>query len=560
MKAIYLVALGLGAFVFGYRVYSRYIAEKIFRLDPDFKTPAHEFRDDVDFIPTDRRVLFGHHFTSVAGAAPIVGPAIAVIWGWLPAFLWVVIGTVAAGAVHDFATIWISVRHKARSMCNLTTHIIGARSKWLFLLVVFILLTMVNAVFALLISTLFVQNPGAVLPVWIQMPIAMTVGYLIYRRGNKLLVPSLTALVLLYVFVALGWQFQDHVYGTVLPTVMRDSNVPWIVVMLAYCFLASSLPIWFLLQPRDYINAHQLLLALGVIFLGVLVLNPTVQAPAINSADTGSPSLIPFLFITVACGAISGFHGLVGSGTTSKQLAAETDARYVGYLGTLGEGSLALTSIVVCTAGFATFDLWKEHYASWGNAASGGLTAYVNGVAVMAGGVGIPLELGKVFASVVVICFAATSLDSSVRIQKYILNEFGEDFGISPLRNTWVASLVAVLLSGLLALHDGVGRGGMVLWPLFGTSNQLLAGLSLLVVTLYLRRLDRPSWITLVPMGFMLAMTTWAMVVQLFDHIQHGRAFLILMGSVILFCELWLIAEALTVVRNGRRNAVPENA
>ncbi|MBA2243777.1 MAG: carbon starvation protein A, partial [Gemmatimonadetes bacterium] len=351
MSSVVLLIVGLLAFATGYRFYSRYLAAHIYRLDPDFRTPAHEFEDGVDYVPTNRHVLFGHHFTSVAGAAPIVGPAIAVIWGWLPAFLWVVIGTIFAGAVHDFGALWISARHKGHSIGTLTQGIIGSRARTLFLLIIFFLLLMVNAVFAVIIANLFIAHPGAILPVWGELPIAIAVGFLVYKTRAGILLPSLVALMLLYVLIWVGqfWQPQMFDLFGFAPTAAQlaaaggdlaaaqaaaDTDgvrATWIIVLLIYGFIASSLPVWVLLQPRDYINSHQLFVALAVIFGGVLLLNPPIMAPMISDhLPADAPGWFPLLFITIACGAISGAHGLVASGTTSKQLDRETDARLVG--------------------------------------------------------------------------------------------------------------------------------------------------------------------------------------------------------------------------------------
>jgi carbon starvation protein len=284
-------------------------------------------------------VLFGHHFTSVAGAAPIVGPAIAVIWGWLPAFLWVVLGTIFAGAVHDFGTLWISTRHKGNSIGTLTERIVGGRARVLFLLIIFFLLLMVNAVFAVVIANLFVANHGAVLPVWGSLVVAVIVGLLIYRTGAGILWPSLAALAVLYLLIWTGQyvEFSLPDFFGFAPTEAQLAagggdavlaqeaarvdgvRAGWVIILFVYAFFASVLPVWVLLQPRDYVNSHQLFVALGIIFLGVIVVNPEVVAPAVNrNLPADAPSWFPLLFITIACGAISGFHGLVASGTSSK--------------------------------------------------------------------------------------------------------------------------------------------------------------------------------------------------------------------------------------------------
>ncbi len=573
MSSIALLIVGLSAFVTGYMFYSRYIAEKIYRLDPDFVTPAHEFEDGVDYLPTNRNVLFGHHFTSVAGAAPIVGPAIAVIWGWLPAFLWVVLGTVFAGAVHDFGTLWISTRHKANSIGTLAGQIVGDRGRVLFLLVIFFLLLLVNAVFAVVISNLFLANPGAVFPVWGSLAVAVVVGLLIYRFKVGLLWPSLGALAVLYIMIWMG-QFipleLPDFFGFAPTAAQLDAaggdavaaqaaaavdgvRAGWVIILFVYAFFASVLPVWLLLQPRDYVNSHQLFVALGIIGLGVIFTNAPVVAPAINTElPADAPNWFPLLFVTIACGAISGFHGLVASGTSSKQLDKETDARYVGYGGAVGEGSLALMSILATTAGFAVVvgaDGWHEHYGSWASASAGGTNAFVQGVGYLAQGIGIPAELAIIFAAVVVISFAATTMDTGVRLMRYIISELGVEYKINLAQNRWVSTFLAVACCGMLALGVDRGAGGMRLWPLFGTTNQLTGAMSLLVITLFLMSLKRNIWVTLVPLTFLLVMTTWAMVINLIEYATDQTWMLLGVGGAIFVLVLWLSFEALAALR-----------
>ena len=573
VSSIVLLLVGLSAFATGYLVYSRYVAQKIYRLDPDFRTPAHEFEDGVDFLPTNRNVLFGHHFTSVAGAAPIVGPAIAVIWGWLPAFLWVVLGTIFAGAVHDFGTLWISTRHKANSIGTLAGKIVGDRGRVLFMLVIFFLLLLVNAVFAVVISNLFIGNPGAVLPVWGSLVVAITVGFLIYRSGLGLLWPSLGALAVLYFLIWVGQsvplQLPDFFNFDPTPTQMAAAGgdqaaaaaaattdgvrAGWVIVLFVYAFFASVLPVWLLLQPRDYVNSHQLFVALGIIGLGIIFTNAPVVAPAINTelpADT--PNWFPLLFVTIACGAISGFHGLVSSGTSSKQLDKETDARYVGYGGAVGEGSLALTAILATTAGFAVVvgvDGWHDHYGSFASASAGATQAFVQGVGYLAQGIGIPQGLAVTFAAVVVISFAATTMDTGVRLQRYIISELGAEYRIKFAQNRWIATTLAVSSCALLALGVDRGAGGMRLWPLFGTTNQLTGAMSLLVISLFLFSLKRRIWVTVMPLGFLLVMTTWAMVINMIGYWTSETWLLFGVGGAIFVLVLWLVFEALAAIR-----------
>jgi carbon starvation protein len=566
-----LLVSGLAAFLSGYLFYSRYLAERIYRLDPDFRTPAHEFEDGIDYLPTNRHVLFGHHFTSVAGAAPIVGPAIAVIWGWLPAFLWVMLGTVFAGAVHDFGALWISTRHKGQSIGTLTDGIIGPRARTLFLLIILFLVLMVTAVFAVVIANLFIANPGAILPIWGEIPIALAVGLLVYRTRVGILLPSLAALGMLYLMIYLGqfWQPQMFDLFGFAPTAAQleaaggdlaraqaaaatdGVRATWVVALLAYASIASILPVWLLLQPRDYINSHQLFVAVAVILGGVLIVRPEVVAPAVN--PVAEPSWFPLLFITIACGAISGFHGLVASGTTSKQLDRETDARYVGYGGAIGEGTLALCSILACTAGFAMLvgrEAWQQQYATFASAAAGGIDAFVQGVGWIAeSALRIPHELAVIFAAVVVISFAATTMDSAMRILRYILQELGSQYRVTALQNGAAATVLGAVLVAALALGVDRGAGGMRIWPLFGTTNQLTGGLTLLVVSVFLLSLGRRAWVTLVPMAFLLVMTTWAMLTQLASYLDLQQWLLFGLGAAVFALEVWLILEAVAVFR-----------
>ena len=356
MNALLVAILGLVVFALGYRYYSKFIAERIFRLDPNYVTPAHKYKDGVDFVPTNKFVLWGHHFTSVAGAAPILGPAIAVYWGWLPAVLWVILGTVFAAGVHDFGTLVVSVRNKGQSMGTLAHRLVGQRAKVLFLFIILILVLMINAVFAWVISNLFITFPASVVPVFIQIPLALWIGHSVYKKNGKMLVPSLIALALMYIMAVVSSRVEflqidivKYFGGEAAAGWFGLSSVGtaffiWIIILMIYVYIASTLPVWKLLQPRDFINSHQLIVGLLILYLGLAFTNPTITAPVTNI--TTDVSWFPLLFITIACGAISGFHGLVSSGTSSKQLNKETDARFVGYLGAVGEGILALISIL----------------------------------------------------------------------------------------------------------------------------------------------------------------------------------------------------------------------
>jgi carbon starvation protein len=561
MPGIVVAVVAGGLFFLGYRYYSRYIAERVYALDPNFVTPSHEFEDGVDYVPTNKHVLFGHHFTSVAGAAPIVGPAIAVFWGWLPALLWVVLGTIFAAGVHDFGSIVVSVRNRAQNIGTLTSSVINARSRTLFLGIIFFLLTMVNAVFAVVIAILFEANPGAVIPIFGEIPIAIFIGQYVYRTRTSALGPSLLGVLALYLLILVGREFPIEITGLA-DTFGIGTRTAWVIIMFIYAAIASRLPVWLLLQPRDYINSHQLFIALGVIFLGLLIGMNEIVAPAVRSdIPEGSPNWFPFLFVTIACGAISGFHSLVSSGTTSKQLDKETDARYVGYMGSVGEGSLAVGSILAATAGVATLGAWQEGYVDFPTASAGGIGAFVAGVGEFVSNLGIPDSLGIIFASVVVISFAATTMDTGVRLQRYIIQEIGDVARIRGIaRNLNVATGLAVGIPLVMAILPGGGEQGYTfgrLWTLFGTTNQLTAGLALSVIAVWVVGKGRNPTSVLVPLVFLLAMTSWALLENLRTFIDNGDWVLAPLDAVIFAFALWLIVEAIGAYRRATTGVAP---
>ncbi len=571
MSAIWLAVFGLVVFFLGYRFYSKYVAEKIYRLDPEYVTPAHQFNDGIDFVPTQKWVLWGHHFTSVAGAAPIVGPAIALYWGWLPALLWVVLGTAFAAGVHDFGALVLSARNKGQSIGTLCNRLIGKHAKILFLFIILILLLMVNAVFAWVIASLFIKEPGSVLSIFIQIPLAIWVGYSVLRKKGRMLWPALIALAVMYgaAVVASRVEFLQidlvRYMGGDGATVMGLDAVSmafliWIAVLLIYVYFASTLPVWVLLQPRDYINAQQLVVGLLMLYGGLLVLNPQLTAPAYNGEAT--TSWFPLLFITIACGAISGFHGLVASGTSSKQLDKETDARQVGYLGAVGEGSLALIVIIAVATFFGTQGDYFGTYSSFTEAGRRGVGAFVGGAGQLASGLGIPADIARTIVAVIIISFAATTLDTALRLLRYIIAELGTEYKINWITGRHAATGIAVaLVAALVLLPDGgrgLGSGGYLLWPLFGTANQLLAGITLMLVSLWLWRQGRSALPTIIPMIFLLFMTIWAMTQQVvFDWSGMGESdakwLLFVLGAVILGFALWILLEAVMVFRNPQK-------
>jgi carbon starvation protein len=554
MSSVFIIVFGLIGFTFGWFVYSKFIAEKIYRLDPDYVTPAHEFNDGVDFVPTNKFVLWGAHFTSVAGAAPIVGPAIAVYWGWGPALLWVTLGSIFFAGVHDMGALWASTRHKAKSIGALSEDVVGARTRSLFMVVIFLLLLMVNAVFGTIIASEMVEIPTSVFPAWAAIPVAIGIGVLIRKQYNLLLI-SIVGVGILYLSIYVGSVMPLELPGDIFGL---GDNGNWIILLFVYAGIASSLPVWLLLQPRDYINGAQLVVGLFVLYGAVLLTMPEVTAPMINdNLATGTPPIFPMLFVTIACGALSGFHGIVASGTSSKQLNNEKDARFVGYLGALGEGTLALITITAVTGSLYAANAadWNGIYASFG---SGGSSAFIaGGAALITEGWGIPLSFSQTMLAVMVVLFAGTTMDAGLRLQRYIIQEWGSIYEIAPLKNNIVSTLVAVFSCLILAFGASngqyLGDGGMLIWPLFGASNQILAALTLLVVSIFLMRLGRPAIYTLVPMVFIIVVAFWASALQLVGFYNGGDWLLMGMSLAVMAASIIVVLEASSVIGKIRR-------
>ncbi len=554
MNSLILIILTFAGYLLAYRLYGRFLARKILRLSVNRKMPSHEFRDDVDFVPTKPHIIYGHHFTTIAGLGPIVGPAIGIIWGWLPAFLWVFMGSIFMGAVHDFTTLVVSARNRGKSIGELTGDIISPSTRYSLQFIMQLLLFIVLAVFAMIVGTLFVMYPEAVIPVWFQIPVAIWLGRKI-KRGKNDLVYSIIALLLLYGFVILGVNFP-----VILPWEQSTSVVIWCIVLFIYVFFASTLPVQILLQPRDYINSHQLLVAMVFLILGVIVAHPVISAPAVNQAafspESDVPDLAPIMFIVIACGAISGFHSLASSGTTVKQVDKEVDALPIGYGAMITESFLAVLVIVAAGAGlgmgleddgqfFRGIDAYRHHYASWSsaNGLASKLDAFIIGSANLFSALGIPVKYGAAFVVVFIVSFANTTLDSAARIQRISLQEIftGKDQKIrKPINNRYIATAIIVTAAAAMTFFKPGGQGAMVLWPLFGSLNQLMAALALGIVTVFMVIKNIPKYYTLIPMVVILSITIWAMVENIIRYIASGEILLVVLSLLILVLTGWL--------------------
>jgi len=570
LPAVWVIAFVAVVLLVAYRWYGTFLVKRVFGVDDASPTPAHTLRDDVDYVPAPAPVLFGHHFASIAGLGPLLGPAIAVVWGWLPALIWIVIGSIFIGAVHDAGCLVASIRNRARSIADVTADVMGHRARTLFLLFAIFALSLAMGVFVVNISTLFAPGAGAaegghvpqaVLPSTMLIVIALVVGVLHYRVRLPLAPLTVGAVALSLLFIWIGVRLPVTGVAGISLNPQR-----WTYALMLYAFVASILPVWLLLQPRDYVNSFQLYLGMVLLFVGTVAGSPQMVAPAVNASAQGLQPLFPMLFITVACGAVSGFHALVASGTTSKQLSKESHVQPVAYGGMLTEGLLATLALVSVSAGFGSFGEWSSRYADWKSAGTHALSNFVHGAGVIISSCGLPLDLAKVFIATVAVGFALTTLDSGTRLIRYNIQELGGAWRLSVLQRPLVATAVAVCFIGGFALMrspDPVTGQlkplGSILWQLFGTSNQLLAGLSLLVVSLYLRALGRASAYTAVPMAFMLVVTVSALLWSMWNFWNQGNWLLLSIAGVILLLAMWLVKEAMQTIRQSvfAFNALP---
>jgi carbon starvation protein len=568
MLTLLVMILTFFGYILFYRLYGRYIGRRIFGLDNKRIPPSVAREDGVDYVPTRKEIIFGHHFTSIAGTGPIVGPAIAIIWGWIPAVIWVFLGSAIIGAVHDFSALIISMRNEGKSISEITSKYINRRTRIFFFIVVFLALWIVIAIFGLVIAIIFSMFPSSVLAVWLQIPIAIYLGRLIYKQGKNVITWAIFAVLAMYITMIAGSYLPIN-----LPEVLGiPATGLWTIILFIYAYIASVLPVTTLLQPRDFINAFQLLIAMTLLTLGVLFATlfggMELVAPAVQLSPPEAPPVWPFLFITIACGAISGFHALVASGTSAKQVRSETDSLFVGYGSMLVEGALATLVIIAVAAGIGMgytsgeqtltgLSAWTNHYSSWTAAAGLGskISAFVIGAANMIATLGIPHKIAIVIMGVFVASFAGTTLDTATRIQRYVISELGADFKIDQFRNRHVATSFAVISAAILAFASGAdGKGALALWPLFGAVNQTLAALALIIATLYLRNMGGWKWIiTGIPALFMSIMTLWASFMNQTQFGTDNNLLLQIINAAIVLIVAWIIVEGVVKFFSGEK-------
>lgn len=565
MSAATLITLALLLFIGAYFIYGRYLS-RLFGVDPQRKTPAHENQDGVDYVPTKVPVLLGHHFASIAGAAPIIGPVLAVVYGWVPVLIWVVLGSILLGGVHDFAALMASIRHGGKTIGEVIEDHVGRTGKRLFLAFAWCLVVLVIAAFADAVSNVFTSQPATATSSFLFIIVAVGFGFCVYRFKTSLWISSIIGVALLIGCIGLGLKYELDMVKLVSPTAVEQAEgqgateaeaaaadtaladrakLNWKLILFVYVFFAAVMPVWVLLQPRDYLSSFLLyaLLIAGVV--GVFVANPKIEYSAFTAFRVeGKGTMFPMLFVMVACGAISGFHSLVSSGTTAKQLDKETHAQPVAYGSMLIEGLLAVIALLTAAT--------MVHANYTGLLASGGpINVFSSGIARFVSHMNISEEIGKTFAALAISAFALTTLDTATRLGRFMFQEFFEGMGQNNIlaKNRYIGTTVTIVAAATLSLS----KGKAAIWPLFGSANQLLASLSLLAITVWLTKENRRTHIVKVPMIFMFCVAFTAISLMVYGNITaEDKSWpLIIVSVALLTVALALIANAWHSLRNG---------
>ncbi len=577
MDSVILILMGIILFFIAYRTYGRFISKKL-NIDNQRKTPAHELNDGVDYVPAKSPVLLGHHFASIAGAGPILGPVIASTFGWVPVFIWIILGGIFFGGVHDMTALVASMRHRGKSIGQIIESYLGKSGKILFLIFAYLTLILVIAVFCKIVAKTFVTVPAVATSSILFIVVAVIFGLVIYRRKWPLLPTSIIGVALLFVCISLGSRFPVSVYpwfqqpateaaatrlvengiieSTDNPDTLRqafiDNQMPefaqdikaaeakatnfWVFILLIYIFIAATTPVWALLQPRDYLNSFLLYILLIGGVLGLFFTRPAMLLPQVTQFKTNIGYLFPVLFVTVACGAISGFHSLVASGTTAKQINRESDAKLIGYGGMLIESALAILALI------AAATIMRDRYD----------LLYRGGdfIAVFSEGVGwfiskIPalgpgIKTAITFAGLAVSAFALTTLDTSTRLGRFMFQEFFENKEREKksilVKNRFIGTAITILISALFIFSGSSGA----IWPIFGSANQLLAALALLAVSVWLNHLKKANWFTVIPMAFMYILSLTALVTLIIQNLEKGNYILSIIGFCLIVVSLLL--------------------
>lgn len=522
MSAIVLMLVSAIAFIVAYFTYGKYLDKKL-KIDPERKTPAIEMADGIDYVAAKKPVLLGHHFATIAGGGPIVGPVTAAVFGWIPAVLWIVLGSIFFGGVHDYTSLQASIRHRAQSIGTIIKEYIGNRGQTLFLSFSTATLILIVGVFCVLVADTFAATPQAATASILFTVLAILFGFAVNQMRINFIGASIIGVIIMFACIWVGILFPIQISAPV-----------WIIILLIYAFVASILPVWVLLQPRDYLNSYLLYGMMIGGFIGILIANPTIEMSGFTGFynETLGP-LFPILFITIACGAISGFHSLVSSGTTAKQLDNEKNGRFIAYGGMLIEGFLAI--IVVISVAYLSSSAFAERLAE----AGGPIPTFAMGLANFMTAFGLPMETGVTFVSLAASAFLLTTLDSATRLGKFGVQEFAE--GRSKFfHNQYIATLVIIVGAGALAFSGTWAD----LWPLFGSANQMLGALALLAVSIWFIRTGVKSLFTLIPMLAMFFITLSALIVLMYQNFLVSNWLLTISGFILFVLCIFLIFEA----------------
>lgn len=568
MSSLMLLLLSIFAFLVAYVTYGSWLAKQ-WGVDPNRITPAHTMNDGVDYVPAKAPILLGHHFASIAGAGPITGPIQAAVFGWLPVFLWIVIGGIFFGGVQDFSSIVVSIKHNGKTLGEVIEEYSGHKCKVLFTTFAWLVILLVIAAFADIVASTFqgytitadgtktyIQANGSVATASILfIPLAIGFGFLVYRKNAPLIVSSVVGVILLMACIYLGLHFPIYL-----------SKNFWLGFVFVYIIVASVTPVWILLQPRDYLNSFLLYFMILAAFIGVVFTNPTINLPSFTGMKNSfnGQFVFPYLFITVACGAISGFHSLIGSGTTSKQLNSEKDAKLIGY------GSMLIECVLAVIALITVGVLFKN-----GNMPSGSpAVVFATGVSGFFETMGFGETAVKTTFTVISLAFSAfalTSLDTATRLGRFLFQELftsknpNENKGITKsFSNMYVATIITVFLGGILCLG-----GYKNIWPIFGACNQLVAVPCFLGVSVWLAKTGRNNKMLFIPMIFMICATMSSLLISFKTNVillATGKGNLAVHGlqTVVIFfifgLALMLVVEGAKVLLELKKSPTTNKA
>lgn len=545
MNTLIIASILLVWLFLGYQIYGNFIEKKVIGADDSRKTPAAELEDGIDYSPAKKALLFGHHFSSISGAGPILGPLLGVLYfGWLGALLWIAVGSIFLGAVHDYTSLMTSVQNKGTSLADISAQTLGKRTKVIFSVFLWFALVLVIAVFAVVASQTLVSQPEIVIPTFGLIGIAMIFGWLIYQKGINVIVATIVALVFLLFLIYLGKLYPVEL---TFPLLGMSSQNFWFFILIIYSLIASSLPVWFLLQPRDYISTWILFLGLGAGYLGLVVAHPSINAPAFVSFNSKGGPLWPMLFVIIACGAISGFHSIVAGGTTSKQLPNEKSGKLIGFGGMITEAVLA-GLVIFIAAGALIWDPTASKnqfgFQYLMSTLQDPIKAFATGYGRIVSSLpALTLVIGTFFGMVMLNAFVLTSLDTGTRLGRFISSELlGKKIPV--LRNRWVASAFILIFAAIL----GGTESYKAIWPVFGASNQLVAALALVIVSSYLVGIKKPKKFTVYPAIFMLITTIGALVYKGYTFFQQSSYLLGIISVLLIILALIISYDARSIL------------